>query len=288
VNATRLRDVAAVALGSGCRSRARHGSRRVDPERVGYALPDAARDPVRIGVLEQFAVFAAGFLTAITGFGFNALSLPLLAVAFEPHHAVVVGLQVGLLIFVLVLLLPGVRHAVDTRLVWTLFAWSLLGLPVGARILVVLDDRTLRLVIGGLTFVYAAGQLTGLVPAVRASRRATPYVGVVSGILSSSVSMGGTPIILYLIGLGGEPRDLRATAVAYVVLSTIGSLVVLWWTGLVDRSTIQDALELSPAAVAGFALGALAFRYVSRQVFLQLTHVLLAATGVVALVAGLR
>ena len=239
-------------------------------------------------MLEQLAVFAAGFLTAITGFGFNALSLPLLAVAFEPHHAVVVGLLVGLLIFALVLLLPGVRHAVDTRLVWTLFAWSLLGLPVGARILVLLDDRALRLVIGGLTFVYAAGQLAGLLPTVRASRRATPYVGVLSGLLSSSVSMGGTPVIVYLIGLGGEPRDLRATAVAYVVLSTVGSLVVLSWTGLVDRSAIQDAVALSPAAVAGFALGALTFRYVSRQLFLQLTLVLLAATGLFALIAGLR
>ena len=151
-----------------------------------------------------------------------------------------------------------------------------------------LDDRALRLVIGGLTFVYAAGQLAGLLPTVRASRRATPYVGVLSGVLSSSVSMGGTPIILYLIGLGGEPRDLRATAVAYVVLSTVGSLVVLSWTGLVDRSAIQDAVQLSPAAVAGFALGALAFRYVSRQVFLQLTLILLAATGLFALIAGVR
>ena len=241
-----------------------------------------------MGVLAQLAVFAAGFLTAITGFGFNALSLPLLAVAFEPHHAVVVGLLVGLLIFALVLLLPGVRHAVDSRLVWTLFAWSLLGLPLGARILVLLDDRALRLVIGGLTFLYAAGQLTGVVPTLRASRRASPYVGVLSGVLSSSVSMGGTPVIVYLIGLGGEPRDLRATAVAYVVLSTVGSLVVLSWTGLVDRAALLDAVQLSPAAVAGFALGALTFRYVSRDLFLRLTLVLLAATGAVALVAGLR
>jgi uncharacterized membrane protein YfcA len=172
--------------------------------------------------------------------------------------------------------------------VWTLFAWSLLGLPLGARILVLLDDRALRLVIGGLTFLYAAGQLTGVLPTLRASRRASPYVGVLSGILSSSVSMGGTPVIVYLIGLGGEPRDLRATAVAYVVLSTIGSLVVLFWTGLVDRAALLDAVELSPAAVAGFGLGALAFRYVSRDLFLRLTLVLLATTGAVALAAGLR
>jgi hypothetical protein len=40
--------------------------------------------------------------------------------------------------------------------------------------------------------------------------------------------------------------------------------------------------------VAGFALGALAFRYVSRQLFLQVTLILLAATGLFALIAGVR
>ena len=239
-------------------------------------------------MLAQFAVFAAGFLTAITGFGFNALSLPLLVIAFEAHHAVVVGLLVGLLIFGLVLLLPGVRQAVDTRLVWTLFAWSLLGLPVGARILVLLDDRVLRLVIGGVTFVYATGQLLGMVPVLPMSRRTAPYVGVLSGVLSSSVSMGGTPIMLYLIGLGGLPRDLRATAVAYVILSTLGSLGVLYFTGLVDGAALLDAVALAPAAVGGFGLGALAFRYISRTVFVRLTLILLASVGLVALGSGLR
>src|SRR5689334_24667746 len=98
-------------------------------------------------MLQQLAVLLAGFLTGITGFGFNAVSLPLLAVAYEPHHAVVVGLIVGALIFTLVLGLPGVRHAIDVRLVWELFLWSVPGLPLGAAILLWLDARTLRLVI---------------------------------------------------------------------------------------------------------------------------------------------
>jgi uncharacterized protein len=239
-------------------------------------------------MLEQLAVLLASFLTAITGFGFNAVSLPLLAVAFEPHHAVVVGLLVGLLVFGMVFVLPGVRQAVDARLVWTLFAWSVPGLPLGAWILLQLDARALRLVIGGLTFLYAVGQLTGIVPTLSASRRAAPYVGVLSGVLSSSVSMGGTPIILYLIGLGGAPRDLRATAVAYVILSTIGSLAVLSVTGLLDGAALRDALALVPAAVLGFGLGALAFKYISRSVFVRLTLILLAGVGLFALVAGLQ
>jgi uncharacterized protein len=239
-------------------------------------------------VLEQLAVFLGGFLTAITGFGFNAVSLPLLAIAFEPHRAVVVGLLVGLLIFALVLVLPGVRQGIDARLVWTLFAWSLPGLPLGALILVWLDERALRLVIGTLTFAYAAGQLAGIVPTMRGSRRAAPVIGVISGTLSSSVSMGGTPIILYLIARGGAPRDLRATAVAYVVLSTIASLCVLYWTGLVDRDALQQAAALIPASLAGFALGALVFRYVGQALFVRLTLVMLAVVGLAALWSGLR
>jgi uncharacterized membrane protein YfcA len=238
-------------------------------------------------MLAQGAAFLAGFLTAITGFGFNALSLPLLAIAFDPHHAVVVGLLVGLLIFVLVFLLPGVRQATDARLVWTLFAWSIVGLPLGARLLVLLDDRVLRLGIGGLTFAYAAGQLAGLIPALPASRRAVPVVGVLSGVLSSSVSLGGTPIMLYLLGLGGGPRELRATAVAYVILSTIGSLVALSWTGLLDGAALHDAALLAPAAVGGFAIGALLFRHVSARLFQRLTLLVLAAVGLIAFLLAL-
>jgi hypothetical protein len=43
-----------------------------------------------------------------------------------------------------------------------------------------------------------------------------------------------------------------------------------------------------PVAVVGFGLGALAFNYISRDVFVRLTLILLAAVGLFALVAGLQ
>jgi uncharacterized membrane protein YfcA len=239
-------------------------------------------------VLQQAAVLVAAFVTGITGFGFNAVSLPLLAVAFEPHHAVVVGLLDALLIFGLALVAPGVRQAIDTRMVLILFASSLPGLPLGAALLVWLDERILRLVIGVLSFGYAAGQLSGAIPTLHAKREHAPGIGVLSGILSSSVSLGGTPVMLYLSGLGGAPRDLRATAVAYVFLTTLASLAVVYWTGLLDAGAIRDAATLAPASLIGLAVGTFAFRYASRTLFIRLTLVLLAIGGLVALVAALR
>ena len=239
-------------------------------------------------MLQQLAVLLAAFLTGITGFGFNAVSLPFLAVAFEPHHAVVVGLLDALFVFALVLAVPAVRHSIDARLVLVLFVSSLPGLPVGAALLVWLDQRLLRLIIGMLVFGYAAGQLTHLMPTPRSGRRGAPLVGLLSGILSSSVSLGGTPVMLYLLGLDRGSRELRSTAVAYVLLSTIASLAVLYWTGLVDMGGLQDAATLLPAALVGLCAGALAFRYVKRTHFVRLSLVLLAAGGLVALVDAVR
>ena len=241
-------------------------------------------------MLEQVAVLLAGFLTAITGFGFNALSLPLLVLAFEPHHAVVVGLLIGLLIFGLVLLLPGVRQSIDKPMVLTLFAWSLPGLPLGALLLVWLDARALQLLVGGLTFAYATGQLLGRLPAIPATRRAAPFVGVLSGVLASSVSLGGTPVMPYLLGSDkATPSSLRATAVGYVLLSTVASLVVPYWTGLVDRSAaLLDAARLVPAAPVGFSLGALTFRFIGPVLFVRMTLIVLATVGLIALTAAIR
>ena len=94
--------------------------------------------------------------------------------------------------------------------------------------------------------------------------------------------------MLYLLGLGGLPRELRATAVAYVILSTVGSLGVLSVAGLVDRSALLDAAALAPAAVGGVGPGALAFRSISRTLFVRLTLLLLASVGLIALASGLR
>jgi uncharacterized membrane protein YfcA len=148
----------------------------------------------------------------------------------------------------------------------------------------------LRLVIGGLTFVYAAAQLMGRSPPMPHTRKAAPYVGLLSGILSSSVSLGGTPVMLYLIGLdtGAHPKQLRATAVAYVILATLASLGVLYFTGLVDQAAIQDAATLTPASLVGFGGGALAFRSIDRTLFVRMTLVTLAAVGLFALAAALR
>ncbi|MBV8714248.1 MAG: sulfite exporter TauE/SafE family protein [Chloroflexi bacterium] len=241
-------------------------------------------------MLQQAAVLVAAFLTGITGFGFNALALPVLAVTFEPHHAVVVGLLVGLLLFSLVFALPGVRGAIDMRLVRTLFMWSLPGLPLGALLLNWTDARTLRLVIGALTFGYASVQLLGRLPFKTMTRRAAPVVGLLSGVLSSSVSLGGTPVMLFLIGLGGgTPRSLRATAVAYVVLTTVASLTILFFgTAYVTMEALRDAVTLAPAALVGLALGAVAFRYISASLFVRLSLIMLAAVGLFALIAALR
>lgn len=227
-------------------------------------------------------------MSGLTGFGFNLLSLPLLAVAYEPHHAVVVGLLVGVLVFGLVLLIPGVWGQMDVGLVRIIFLSSLIGQPIGAFLLSVADARTLRMAIGGIAFSYAVGQLLGVLPQMPASRRVAPLVGVAAGILATSVTMGGTVVILYLLSQGRQKGDLRATSVGYVFLSTIAACITLALAGLVTREALADAVSLAPASVLGFLAGAVIFRFVPSPAFLRLTLILLALVGLIALVAAFR
>jgi hypothetical protein len=85
----------------------------------------------------------------------------------------------------------------------------------------------------------------------------------------------------------GAPR-LRATVIAYVILSTVASLAVLSWTGLVMAQHSWTQLRSLSRRAEGSAIGALAFRHVSRALLQRLTPFVLARAGLIALVAVLR
>jgi hypothetical protein len=55
-----------------------------------------------------------------------------------------------------------------------------------------------------------------------------------------------------------------------------------------DRAALLDARVLPPASIAVVGLGALAFCYIDRRLFLRLTLLVLTAVGLFAFIAGLR
>jgi uncharacterized protein len=236
--------------------------------------------------LAAVAAFAGAFVQSATGFGFALILSPALFAVLEPVEAVTTLLLLGLLLNVLVLVEGG--H-VDWRTLAPLLVAAVPGLVAGVALLGWLAKSTLQVAVG-LAVIGAAGwQLRQRRQPVRTHLSpATGWAaGFASGVLSTSISVSGPPIVLWLEARGVRPREFRATlAASFLALNLAGGAVLLAAKGTGGLDLV-DAGWLLALVAAGYAVGAVAFRRLDRERFFALVLALVAATGVASVVAGL-
>jgi uncharacterized protein len=165
--------------------------------------------------------------------------------------------------------------------------WALPGLAVGAVALTQLSKEVLQVGVG-LTVIAAAGwQWRRRRRGADSHRLPAAAAGFTSGALTTSISVSGPPLVLWLEARGVRPEEFRASlAASFLALNLAGGLVLVGaeGSGSLEAGTVAPLLGL---VVAGYALGALAFRRLDRERFYTLVLALVAGTGAASVVAGL-
>jgi hypothetical protein len=239
--------------------------------------------------LAAAAAFAGAFAQSTTGFGFALLLSPALFAVLDPVEAVMTLLVLGLVLNLLVLFERGRPEHVDWRGLVPMLLAALPGLAVGAVALTQLSKEALQVGVGVAVIGAAAWQLR------RRHRSASPHLppaagpaaGFVSGALTTSISVSGPPVVLWLEARGAHPEEFRASlAATFLALNLAGGLVLLGAEGSpsLDAGTVALLLGL---VVAGYALGALAFRRLDRERFYTTILALVAGAGAASVAAGL-
>jgi uncharacterized membrane protein YfcA len=190
---------------------------------------------------------------------------------------------------VLVLFEGGRPEHVDWRALAPMFAAALPGLAVGAVALTQLSKQVLQVAVGVAVIAAAGWQLRQRRGARRRrlGRAAGLAAGFASGALTTSISVSGPPLVLWLEAHGVRPEEFRASlAASFLGLNLTGGVILLAAEGgaAFDAGAVAILLAL---VVAGYALGAVAFRRFDRERFFKLVLVLVALTGAASVVAGL-
>jgi len=244
-------------------------------------------------ILAAAAAFTGASVQSATGFGFALVLSPALFAAVEPFEAVFALLVLGLVLNLLVLR-DAHRAAEGGRVRWDalrpLLAAALPGLVVGAALLALAPKPALQVAVG--VGVVAAAALVWRAPEPSADRSGSGSgalaAGLASGALTTSVSLSGPPLVLWLRARGLAPAELRASlAAAFLVLNLVGGAFVVVAGGvseLVDPAVIVPLLAL---VVAGHLLGATLFRRLDPIRFSAVTLTLVAAGGLASVLAGL-
>ncbi len=164
------------------------------------------------------ALVVACSMQAVTGFGFALVAMPLLALAVGAHDAVAVASLVGTVGSFL--LLARYRHQVRWNLVWPALVGALLGMPLGLYVLLVVDEKFLRLAIAATVLVSVAALASGR-QLPQGSRLLDVVAGFISGVLNTSVSTNGPPLVLSLHARGLDPDAFRGTISALFAASAV-------------------------------------------------------------------
>ena len=222
----------------------------------------------------------AALCQALSGFGFSLLVVPPLSLVIGARQAVVVA---NLLSVALGLLIVGqLRRSVDWRLFRWLFAGSVAGMPLGLAVILAVDQTVLKAMIAVVVLVSTVALWRGLRFA-KASRRGDLAAGFISGVLNTSTSMSGPPVVVYLQGQETAPANFRATLAAYFLASSTIAVGLLAAGGEVRGSSLAYAGLGLVAVFPAWAIGSRLGRKVEPRRFRALVMAVLVVSAAVAL-----
>ena len=247
----------------------------------------------RLMPLAAVAALVGASLQSATGFGFALVLSPALFAAVEPVEAVTSLLVLGLALNVLVLFERGRPEHVDWRALAPMLAAAIPGLAAGVVALTLLSKEALQVAVGLAVILAAGWQLNQRrTRKSAASGRTLPpaagwAAGFASGALTTSISVSGPPIVLWLEAHGVRPDEFRASlAGSFLVLNLVGGVVLLVAEGGGSLEA-EVVLPLLGLVVVGYALGSVVFSRLEGDRFFALALALVACTGAASLAAGL-
>lgn len=240
-----------------------------------------AGDAVAIALLSA----AAAFVQALSGFGFSLFLVPLLAIVVGAKDAVVLANALG--VAVNMTMVARTRKLVSWRLGTALFAGAAAGMPLGLVVLIVIAPALLQAAIALLVLATTVALWRGW-RAGLAGRAAEVGAGIVSGVLNTSTSMSGPPVVLFLQARGTSPAVFRATLGAFFLASGAVALALFGASGRLGSTLLLQTLVAVPGLLLGFFGGDAVFARLGEFRFRRLVFVILSCTAAVALVTAVR
>lgn len=237
---------------------------------VGLSLPTL--------VTAIAVAIAMSALHSIVGFAFGLLATPVFLLLFPPKDVVI--LTVLLMLLLNALIIYSDHRVVVVSALRSIAVPVLFGLPIGLYILTFVSAQTLAFLVGVTTATFASLLLLGQPWLEERVHRVPVIVGLLGGLLTTSINFNAPPIVMYLTSLRMNGAALRATTAAYLMASHILALLLFAGMGLLTTRIAAIALILSPGCMFGYLIGARISRHVRSEILPKLMLVVVLAMGV--------
>lgn len=235
--------------------------------------------PHEILYIAPFVIVLAFIVFGATGFGSALVTVPILA-HFLPLTFVV---PLSLLLDFAAAFLSGTRfrREVDKREIRALLPFGIVGIAVGAALLVNIPRQPALLVLGVLIGAYGLYRLGNDRAAPHTISRAWSVpTGLLGGMIGALFGTEGPLFVIYLSRRLTDTRQLKATLAAIFALLLAGRIVAFAVSGLLlRRDLLLSALLLFPLMLLGLRIGHALHARLPRRSVMQAIHLLLSLSG---------
>ena len=208
-----------------------------------------------------------------------------------PPLALLLGPKVSVPVVLLLEGLAGVPQVLQTR---KLVRWRVMGpilaatcvtVPLGGYLLLTTDALTLRRATALIVIVFSLLLLWGWRYA-GAQRTGTGVgLGALAGAMLGATSIGGPPVILYLLAGPDRIDTTRANLTLFTAIGSLAGISMLLASGVLDFHAAWTGLLLAPAYYGGLVVGTRLFSRFNDARFRQLTLLLIIAVSAGILLA---
>lgn len=232
-------------------------------------------------VLLLVAVAVAGLARGFSGFGAALIFVPLASSIIGPKAAAPLILIIDS--FGAVGMLPDAWRKADKPAVAAMGAGALVGVPLGATVLVMADPLNVRWAIVLTTGLFLLLLMSGWRYRGRHSAPVASLVGFVSGFFDGTAQIAGPPVVTYWLGSTLPAATVRANIVLFFAIITVFSGLTYWFVGLLEAKVFVLALFAWPVYLLCLIAGSRLFGRTSETFFRRICFALIALSAVLSL-----
>jgi uncharacterized protein len=230
-----------------------------------------------VWTVAALAMLGAGLTQGALGFGFPAISTPILALFVDVKSAIILNLLPNFTVNV-VSIVRGGNWGASLGRYWPVALWVLVGSWIGASFLILAPQEPIRLLLGVSIFAYLyQGWLAHLDWRWLSEkpRLSAMVFGLAGGFFSGSVNQSLPPLLIYFTLIG-----LTAVVMTQILnLCFMGGKVVqagtLAFAGEIRLTQAAANLPLTAVALAGLYLGVRLQKRISAKTYNRvIRHVL--------------
>ncbi len=242
-------------------------------------------EPVTILLIAMIIMFFAGMMQGLAGFGFSLVSVPILIMLIEPTlmapmiiiHSIVINFALFL----------KIRQDAELKRIWPLIVAGIAGLPFGVLLLLAIDPQSFKLIIGIFIVLFGIAYLMDFRKELKNEKLTFMPVGFISGVLNSSITLSGPPVIFCLTNQGVEKKIFRANMISYFLFLNLATIPFFIWKGIFTGEVVNFSLILLPGMILGAGIGSILVTKVCERTFRNIALIVTIGSGLLSIITGL-